>query len=402
MRAFPGPRGLGLATGLFLAISTSALAGDGSYNVALLKNFDLHPGVNDCWGYQAPDGTEIGIYGWREGTSFVDATDPVNAVEIWTIPGPSSTWRDIKTYQNYAYIVTEGSGPGTGMQIVDLTDPLDPVHVTTYTGSGFDTAHNLWIDVDAGIAYMCGAASGGMFIVSLANPENPVHLDFFGSYYIHDLWVGNGRGYAAAISSGSLRVLDVSNPSNPTTLVSHFYPGAATHNAWPTSDGTHCVTTDEIGGGHLRVWNVQNLANIQFASAYQVTRQTAIIHNALLRDDMAYLAYYAAGTQIVDLTDPTNPVEVGYYDTTLLGGGFDGNWGVYPFRDDDVFYSSDRQNGFFILEFTGGFAGRISGTISNAGDSTPLSAAVVHVHPGFAPESDATGGYEGWTSGGAY
>jgi choice-of-anchor B domain-containing protein len=389
-------------TGLVLALSASAAAGDVSYNVNLLKNLNDHPGVNDCWGYSAPDGTELGIYGWLEGTTFVDATDPPNAVEIWTLPGPVSIWRDIKTYQNYAYIVTEGSGAGTGMQIVDLTDPLNPVHVGTYTGSGFDTAHNIWIDVDAGIAYMCGASGGGMFIVSLADPENPVHLDYFGPYYIHDLWVGGGIAYAAAISSGSLRIIDVSNPANPLTLVSHFYAGAATHNAWPTSDGTHCVTTDETGGGHLKVWNVQNLADIQIASAYQVTRQTAIIHNALLRDDMAYLAYYAAGTQIVDLTDPTNPVEVGYYDTSTRTGGFDGNWGVYPFRDDDTFYSSDRQTGFFVLEFTGGFAGRISGTVRNVATQAPLGDAVIRVHPNLTLESDAAGTYDGWTSGGTY
>ena len=242
-----------LALGVFglglLVAPGSAPAEATSYNMNLLKNLNPYGGANDVWGYTAPDGTELAIYGHRTGTSFVDATDPVNAVEIFHVPGPSSTWRDIKTYLNYAYIVTEGSGGG--LAIVDLTDPLDPVHVTTYFGSGFDTAHNIWIDTGAGVAYACGAGGGGMHIVSLADPENPVQLDWFGNYYIHDLYVGDGLGYAGAISSGSLRILDLSDPSNPFTLASHFYSGAATHNAWPTADGSHCATTDEVGGGHL-------------------------------------------------------------------------------------------------------------------------------------------------------
>jgi choice-of-anchor B domain-containing protein len=389
-------------TGLTLAIAPGAQADDPSYNVTLLKNLNDHPGTNDCWGYTAPNGTELAIYGWQEGTSFVDATDPPNAVEIFDLPGPASGWRDIKTYQNYAYIVTEGSGAGTGLQIVDLADPLNPVHIGTYTGSGFDTAHNIWIDTDAAVAYLCGASGGGMFIVSLADPENPAHLDYFGEYYIHDLWVGDDRAYAGAISSNSLRIIDVSNPSNPSTLASHFYSGAATHNAWPTSDGIHCVTTDEVGGGHLKIWNISDLGSIHFAASYRVTRQNAIIHNALNRDDMAYLAYYTAGTQIVDLTDPTNPVEVGFYDTSTRTGGFDGNWGVYPFRSDNIFYSSDRQNGLYILEFTGGFAGRISGIVRNAGTAAPLSDASIEVHDALTLGTDGSGTYDGWTSGGTY
>ena len=34
---------------------------------------------------------------------------------------------------------------------------------------------------------------------------------------------------------------------------------------------------------------------------------------------------------------------------------------MYPFRDDNVIYSSDMQNGLFILEFTGSPAGDIGG-----------------------------------------
>lgn len=395
--------GYGLSAFLVgLLALTGAAGAQSSYNMVLLQNIDDYSGVNDCWGYAA-NGVELAIYGYDTGTSFVDATDPENAVEVFNLPGPSSIWRDIKTYQNFAYIVTEGPGAGTGLQIVDLTNPLAPVHVTTYTGSGFTTAHNIWIDTAAGIAYACGAGAG-MHVLDLTNPTSPVEVDLFNQYYIHDLYVGGGRGYAGAISSGSLRILDTSNPSNLTTLASQFYSGAATHNAWPTSSGTYCATSDETGGGHMKIWDISNLSNITLASEYQTSNEISIIHNVLMKNDMAYISWYKAGTRVVDLTDPLDPVEVGYYDThPQAGGAFNGNWGTYPFRSDDVVYSSDRQSGLYILRFTGDFAGTISGRVTDASSSAGIAGATVSA--AGAPEAfttDGAGDYSGRVSGGTY
>lgn len=372
----------------------TAMAQDEAYNVTLLKQINTHMAPNDVWGYRSPGGVELAIYGHNDGTSFVDATDAANAVEIFNLAGPTSTWRDIKTYLNYAYIVTEGGAAGTGMQIVDLTDPLNPVHVTTYTGNNFTTAHNIWIDVPAATAYCCGADGGGMHILSLADPENPVRVDYFNSYYIHDLFVGGGRGYAGAISSGTLRIMNTTNPANPTTLATHGYPGASTHAAWPTLDGTHVVTADETAGGHLKVWDISDLGNIELV-ADRYAPGDAIIHNVFGKNDLFYISWYSAGTRIYDISDPTNPVEVAFYDTSLrTGGGFGGNWGVYPFRADGVIYSTDRQRGLFILDVHAGFAGEISGTITSGSTLEVITgASVKFVDTPFELESDGFGSY---------
>lgn len=354
------------------AITTSAHAqAPTSYHVTLRKQIDDYIGVNDCWGYRAPNGTELAIYGHQTGTSFVNATDPSNATEVVNIPGATSTWRDMMTYSHYCYIVTEGSGAGTGLQIVDLANPLVPVLVSTYTANDFTTAHNLFIDVEAGILYAVGAGpSGGMKILSLANPLSPVELDYFTPYYIHDIYVDDGIGYAGAINSGTLRIIDLSDPSNPITIATHTYPNAFTHNAWPNAAKTHCTTTDETGGGHLHVWDITDLGNIDLASEYEVPG--AIIHDVRLKNDVAYLSYYSAGARLVDLFDPQDPVEIGYFDTCIIEGGFNGDWGVYPFRSDKVFYASDRQRGLFILEFTGTLAGKIQGVVKDAVTLSPL------------------------------
>jgi hypothetical protein len=56
------------------------------------------------------------------------------------------------------------------------------------------------------------------------------------------------------------------------------------------------------------------------------------------------------GTRVLDISDPTNPVEVGYFDTSDLTGLYDGNWGTYAYLPSGYIISSDRNNGLFIFE----------------------------------------------------
>ena len=74
---------------------------------------------NDIWGYVDSSGNEYAIVGLREGVSFVDVTDPTTPNEIFFIPDVYSIWRDIKTWNNYAYVTTESD---TGLLIIDLND----------------------------------------------------------------------------------------------------------------------------------------------------------------------------------------------------------------------------------------------------------------------------------------
>ncbi len=58
------------------------------------------------------------------GTTIIDVTVPSIPVEVAFIPGPLAPpyeWREIKTHLNYAYVVSEGTGSGAGMQIIDLS-----------------------------------------------------------------------------------------------------------------------------------------------------------------------------------------------------------------------------------------------------------------------------------------
>ena len=79
-------------------------------------DYPLTNGI-DIWGYVDSSGNEYAIVGLRDGVSFVDVTDPTNPDEKFFIPDIYSVWRDIKTWNNYAYVTTESD---TGLLIIDL------------------------------------------------------------------------------------------------------------------------------------------------------------------------------------------------------------------------------------------------------------------------------------------
>ena len=64
---------------------------------------------SDIWGWTDPvTGHEWAILGRSNGTSFVDITDPANPIYVANLLTHSGTssWREIKTYGNYVYIVS--------------------------------------------------------------------------------------------------------------------------------------------------------------------------------------------------------------------------------------------------------------------------------------------------------
>jgi choice-of-anchor B domain-containing protein len=95
-------------------------------------------------------------------TSFVEVTNPTAPVYLGSLKSTPGTgnkaWRDIKVYNDQAYIVADNNGTH-GMQVFDLTKLLtaSPSSTTSphYFSSvgvctGFSEAHNVFINEDSG------------------------------------------------------------------------------------------------------------------------------------------------------------------------------------------------------------------------------------------------------------
>jgi choice-of-anchor B domain-containing protein len=314
---------------------------------------------NDVWGYTAPDGHEFALVGHRTGTYIYDvSTNPHDPIEVGFIPGTISTWRDLKTHGYYCYVVNESGG---GMDIISLEDPFNPYKVGSYTSSTA-TAHNMFIA--DGYAYLVGSAGGaggtsawqGIIILELSDPENPTEVSRWEETYIHDIYVKNDTAYACDIYNGSLFIIDVSDKTNPTTMVEHNYSNYGCHAVWVTDDSKYAVTGDEENGGYVYIFDIQDFNNINMVATWYPDEpevQNKSVHNVLIKDDLLYVSYYVYGTRIVDISDPYNPTEVGYYDWYPGQNGlYSGNWGTYPFTGNGLIYSTDYTgNGFFIMSY---------------------------------------------------
>ena len=96
------------------------------------------------WGYTTPDGRRFALTGTSVGLSIVEVTQPERPENIALIPGPSSQWREVRTWGRFAYVTTEAVH---GLDVVDLRNPDRPVKVRTWNQT-FASAHTVCVDDD--------------------------------------------------------------------------------------------------------------------------------------------------------------------------------------------------------------------------------------------------------------
>lgn len=335
-------------------------------NVQLLGTFDPGHNSNDVWGYQDPTtGKEYALFLTMQGTYVMDCTTGT-PVQKGFIAGPTSAWRDAKTYGRYAYVVTEGGG---GMQIIDLGNPDSPALVGTWGATIWANAHNLAIDTGTGIAYACGTNVGVIIIDLRQNPTNPTHIGTYVRPYIHDLQVQDGYAHMADIYGNAYMIGDVSTPSQINDLGSVLSPGRRYfHNVWATRDNQYSAGTNETSGGPVSIYDIRNKSLPLLVATIHPAPATAAVHNTHMRDRVCHVSYYTEGYVAIDLSDPTVPLVVGQYDTwSGASSGFNGAWGCYPFQPSGIVYASDIATGLYVLKPKASVARYGTGTAGGSG-----------------------------------
>lgn len=343
---------LRLTSALILVAVGAGLLPAQSRNCTLLGRFTgANEGFNDVWGFVAADGREFCLLGSRTGTYVLDCSIPSSPRQTayfantlsagWSA---SNTWKDIRTYGNYAYVVTEGGG---GMQIIDLSNPDAPTLVTTFGQSIWSNAHNIAIDTATGKCYPCGTNVGVPVLDLSANPTNPPVIATWRTPYVHDLAIQDGIAHLAEISSGGYALLNVANlPA--LTLVSRVSGIPSCHNAWPSRDNRIAITTSERTDGDVTIVDI-SVPNVPSVITTWGIHGGTLPHNGYMQDRLCHLSYYSEGYQLLDLSDPPNPRRVAFYDTSTSGSGA---WGCYPFQPSGNIYINDIGNGLFVVRPT--------------------------------------------------
>ncbi|MFO0840578.1 MAG: choice-of-anchor B family protein [Phycisphaerae bacterium] len=325
---------------------------------------------NSCWGYVSPSGREYAIIGLSHGTGFVEITDAGDARIVALVPGPVSLWRDMKTYQNYCYSVSEG---GNGIQVIDLSQ-IDNNVVTLVrevTTGGTTATHTVAIDTTSGFLYRCGGGSNGLRIYNLSNPSNPSFVTSWTTRYVHECQAvtytsGPNAGKQIVLAcdganggfqNTGLEILDVTNKSNIITRSRVTWPNAGfSHQVWLSEDRNWAYLNDEFDEQSSQLptttysFNMTNLNSVTLASTF-TNGNPAIGHNLYVRNNLIFEANYRSGLHIFDATNPTAPVEIGFIDTFPQDDTpqFNGAWCTYPFFPSGTVIISDIESGLFVV-----------------------------------------------------
>ncbi|MEL6811219.1 MAG: choice-of-anchor B family protein [Bacteroidota bacterium] len=333
---------------------------------------------NDSWGWTDPlDGKEYAIVGLNNGTAFIDISNPTSPVYLGKLPThtSSSSWRDVKTYANHAFVVSEANGHG--MQVFDLTRLRNvtnpPVSFTEDAHfDGFGSAHNIVINTDSGYAYPVGASSfnGGPIFINIQDPLNPQAEGGYGmDSYSHDAQVVTyngpdtdytGREILIGSNENEVVIVDITNKANPQNISSISYTNVGyTHQGWFTEDQRYFLLGDEADessfGFNTRtiVFDFEDLDNPSFHFNH-FGATAAIDHNGYVKGNKYYLANYSAGLRVFDLSNIASGsiTEEGFFDSHVSSNNtnFNGAWNVYPYFASGNIVISDVNRGFVLTK----------------------------------------------------
>jgi len=351
------------------------------FNLSLVGDLSYPIMLNDIWGYVDTAGNEYALVGRNDGLSIVSLANPSTPVELHFIGGNTSIWRDIKVWNQHAYVSTEGGG---GLLVVDLSQlPSNaPSHYLYPAGMGA-SAHNLFID-EQGIMFALGSQfGGGPLLYDLTNdPDTPAFLGApMAAAYSHDAFARGDTLWSAAINNGYFSVYDMTNKSSPTLLATQNTPKNFCHNIWLSDDGQTLFTTDEKTNAWIGAYDVSDLTDIREIDRWRTPNTGVVPHNVFVHGDFLVISHYVDGVIILDASRPHNLVEVGRYDTYPQPpqSDFDGCWGVYPYLPSGLLLASDRQNGLQVLQPNYQHACWLEGLVSDSLTGQPIFGASVKV-----------------------
>jgi len=271
--------------------------------------------------------------------------------------------------------------PRGDFQLIEVTDPAHPTLADDW-GAG----------KDGGLPF--GADFFGFpppFDCTPPSGQAPLCRGHFAAVFDHSATpsADGTMAYLAYWDAGGI-VLDMSDPNNLLMMGRTPYPAGSegdTHSAVPNETSSLLVTTDEdfspserkaagepklVGDtwGFARLWSLADPAQpmhlSDFATPHALTNKTDAfysVHNPEIHGNTLYLSWYSDGVRIVDISQPSQPQEIGFYrtrptlDPTGVFSAFGAGdhpipfvWGVHV--DGDRIYLSDINFGLYVLTRT--------------------------------------------------
>jgi len=232
---------------------------------------------------------------------------------------------DVALSGNTAFV----AGGSQGLWIVDVTDPQNPV--ITDSVNTPNAAYGLAL---SGNTAFVAAGPEGLEIMDISDPKVPVMIGSADTPgYALDVALYGSFAYIAD-DQGCLQVVDVSDPKNPLIVGSMNTPGYAydatffrdtafvadnMRGDWwvEMSDPPVLMSSTELGrdiGGPsgLEIVDVSDPQNPIITESLDTPD---VAYGVALSGDLAFIAAGSAGLQVLDISDPQHPIITGILDT---------------------------------------------------------------------------------------
>jgi hypothetical protein len=305
--------------------------------LSLDVNNPLSPMVKDYWEPNAIirrtyiNGNFLYLVSPTLGFRVLDISDPANLVDIGSIDIADLTG-EMTVLGDYAYMPSF-SGTGT-LHTVKVSNATDPSLINSMPIPGGAVPGPI---TSFGSTVVL-ATSGPDTVVThydVSNPANPTAASVTAlSSHAKGLVMTTTNTFVVQSSTG-VRNLNSVDPSNISVTEVLFQPGHAKDVA---VSGGHAFIADGTGG--LRVFNMENPYKLNQLETYDNGEEVMSVEIA---GDLAYLSHQNSGFSVVDISDPDGIVEVASAETTFT---------VHALPHGDYIYLADYAEGIKVYELT--------------------------------------------------
>lgn len=331
-----------------------------------------------CKAYVDSAGGEWALVGTSAGLSIVDLHDPTQPVERFAVPGLPNNWREMRSWNGFAYVGSEAGG--SGITIVDLRELPDTVYWKVWYGDGaYDSLVQRSHTVQAvdGYLYIFGGGNvtSGCTIANLNDPWNPHIIGKYTLNYVHDGFIRGDTLWTSEIYMGQFGVVDISDRTDPQLITTQPTPGAFNHNTELSDDSKILFTTDEKPNAPLGAFDVSDLDNITLLDTYLPSQKpSAEVHNVRVKGDFLVNPSYGGQLTIVDATRADNLIETAWavVGTSLV-------WDADPYLPSGIVFATAKNEGLFIFQPTYQHAAWLEGIVTDSVTGLPLNNAKAFV-----------------------